>query len=68
VQSNDTKQKVEKPSGGLLTRQDLADLFQVCTHTIQNWERQGKLKAIRINARVLRYDLAQVQNLQQEAA
>jgi predicted site-specific integrase-resolvase len=39
----------------LLTRQQVAEHFKVCTRTIGLWERRGMLLAIRINSRVIRY-------------
>ena len=46
---------------GLLTRAQVADLFGVCKETIRRWETQGLFQPVTINARVLRYRVADVQ-------
>jgi predicted site-specific integrase-resolvase len=68
VKSNSTSSTVEKPKEKTFTREDLAERWQVCTHTIQNWEREGKLKAIRFNQRVIRYTQAVVEKFEAEGA
>jgi predicted site-specific integrase-resolvase len=46
---------------GLLTRAQVASLFGVCKETISRWEKQGLFQPVTINARVLRYRVADVQ-------
>jgi predicted site-specific integrase-resolvase len=46
---------------GLLTRAQVASLFGVCKETIRRWEEQGLFHPVIINARVLRYRIADVQ-------
>jgi len=48
---------------GALTRRDIANAMQVCVHTVRRWERAGKLKGIRVNARVVRYAPAELDRL-----
>ena len=47
----------------LLTRQQVAKHFKVCTSTIRLWERRGMLPAIRINPRVIRYKKEDVEKV-----
>ena len=51
----------------LPSRQQVADDFGVCVHTIARWEKQGLLKAVRINARVIRYRREDVLRLLNDA-
>ena len=47
----------------LLTRKDVAELFQVSTLTIIRLENDGKLPAIRLGAGTVRYRRADVEAL-----
>ncbi len=51
----------------LLTRRAVANLFCVTVKTIQRWTKQGRLRGIYINPRLIRYDGDQVNHLIQEA-
>ena len=51
----------------MLTRGEVASIFKVTKHTIRMFERRGQLTAVRINPRVVRYELAAVQRLRDEA-
>jgi len=51
----------------LLTRKRVAELFDVHKKTIARWTKLGRLTAIYVNARVLRYDPVQVNLLIHEA-
>ena len=50
-------------TSNLLTRREVSDKFKVCAHTIRVWEKRGKLLAVRINKRVLRYKQEDVEKL-----
>jgi excisionase family DNA binding protein len=43
-----------------LTATELASRFHVTTPTILRWHRAGKIPAVRITAKVLRFDFAEV--------
>ena len=43
-----------------LTATELADRLRVTTPTVLRWHRAGKIPAVRITAKVLRFDLAEV--------
>lgn len=45
----------------LWTRGRLADAASVCCHTIARWEKRGLIRPLKINARVVRYEDAEVQ-------
>ena len=51
----------------MLTRGEVASIFKVTKHTVRMFERRGQLTAVRINPRVVRYELAAVQRLRDEA-
>jgi len=51
----------------LLTRAEFAKALSLCTHSIQRMERRGLIKAIRINSRVIRYPVCELERLLQEA-
>lgn len=46
-----------------LTRQQVADHFNVCTHTVRLWELRGMLHPVRLNARVIRYPVEEINKL-----
>ena len=50
----------------LLTRKDVAELFQVSTLTIIRLENDGKLPAIRLGAGTVRYRKGDVEKFLQE--
>lgn len=47
----------------LYTRRDVATLLSCCTETVKRYERRGLLPALKINARVTRYEPAAVEGL-----
>jgi hypothetical protein len=51
----------------LLTRADVAKMLNVCGHSIQRYERRGLLRSIRINRRVVRYKVEDVEAFIQSA-
>ena len=51
----------------LLTRRQVAEMFAVTSKTIQRWTKQGRLRGIYVNQRLIRYDAAQVNHLIHEA-
>jgi len=52
----------------LLTKQDVASLFQVSPRTVSRWQSKGLLNPVRINERIVRYPAEQVQALIEEAS
>jgi hypothetical protein len=52
-------------SGQRWTTPQVAHFLQVTPRTIQAWRDEGKLKFIRINCRVIRYDEGEVKALRQ---
>lgn len=61
MKSNYSTESIATAPQGLLTRAQVAHLFGVCKETIRRWESQGLFQPITINARVLRYRMADVQ-------
>lgn len=60
--SEATRRKTEvDPSKRLLTKRQVADMFGVDTRTINRWMAAGKLKVVRINPTVVRFDQAAVE-------
>lgn len=53
-QNTDTKQRE------LLTRKETAELLQVSPVTLWQWDKDGKLKAVRLNSRV-RYRIQDIE-------
>ena len=51
-----------------VTRSECAKKLRVCNHTIKRWENRGLLTPIRINARVIRYRVCEIEKLLAEAA
>ena len=47
----------------LLKRREVADMLRVSTRTVRAYEIQGALHPVRINARAVRYKMADVQKL-----
>ncbi len=43
------------------TSQQVCDVYQVTPRTLQNWRDKGVIPFIRINQRVVRYDLEEVE-------
>jgi predicted xylose isomerase-like sugar epimerase len=52
----------------LLSRKAVADRWQTSTETVKRRERQGLLKPIRFNQRLLRYKLSAIEALEAAAA
>ena len=51
----------------LLSRQQVAEKFGVVPHSIARWEKRGLFRAVRINARVVRYRSEDVLRLVHDA-
>lgn len=51
----------------LLDRKDICKLLGVHKATIKRWEAEGKLKAVRLSARTLRYRREEIERLLREA-
>lgn len=47
----------------LLTGREVAQMCGVAAETIQKWARAGKLAAVRLSSRCIRYKLADVERL-----
>lgn len=62
-----SKQVVSIPEQ-LLSRRAVADRWQTSTETIKRREKEGLLKAIRFNQRLLRYKLSNVEAVEAAAA
>jgi len=58
-----TSSEIETAPQGLLSRKQVANLFGVCKETIRRWEKDGLLKPVVINPRVLRYYVSDVNTL-----
>lgn len=52
----------------LITRAEAALRLGVSTKTIQRYEKQGRLIAIRLSSHVVRYDAADLEKLIQQSA
>jgi len=52
----------------LWTRKQVAKAIGVCPHTVARWTRLGVLPAVKLNARVIRYEAAVVQTFIQSGA
>lgn len=55
----------------LLTTKEAADIIGVCTRSMERWEKQGRIKAVRPSPQIVRYDPrdveAFIQSLRAEA-
>lgn len=51
----------------LVTRQQLADQFEVTATTIRRWERLGKLAAVKLGRGTVRYRVSDVEKFLAEA-
>lgn len=47
----------------LATRKEVANRAQVCTETIKRWQRDGKLRAIILGYKTVRYDWDDVEKV-----
>ena len=56
----------DRPRPG--TVKQAAEILGCNPRTIQRYEREGKLKAIRVSSRMVRYDLRQVERLAEQGA
>lgn len=52
-----------QPQPPLLSKRQAARRIGICPHTLARWVRQGKIKPIRFNSRMLRFDARDVENL-----
>jgi len=52
--------KNDHPCGELVTKIEVAELLHVTPRTIETWVAQGKIPAIRLSARCIRFDAADV--------
>jgi hypothetical protein len=59
--------KVIPPSDQLLSRRALAQRWETSVETIKRREKEGLLKALRFNSRLLRYKLSDVEALEAAA-
>jgi predicted site-specific integrase-resolvase len=50
-----------------LSRRDVAQRWRTSTETVKRREREGLLKAVRFNARLIRYKLSEVERYEREA-
>jgi predicted site-specific integrase-resolvase len=57
---NKTNQLEHRP-GNLLSRKSLASRWECSIETVKRREREGRLKAIRFNRRLLRYRLEDIE-------
>lgn len=53
-------------SGALLTRKDVAKRFAVHPNSVKRWQHEGRLRAVVLNCRVVRYESAEVERLIKE--
>lgn len=60
-------QEANARQSNLLTRRQLADRLQLCTHSIRRLELRGALRALRINGRVVRYDVNEIERFLAQA-
>jgi excisionase family DNA binding protein len=51
----------------LLTGGEVSKQLRICRHTLRRWEQAGKIKGIRFGRRVIRFRLAEVKRLIEEA-
>jgi hypothetical protein len=61
------KSNARSSSEQLLSRRAVADRWQTSVETVKRREKDGLLKAIRFNQRLLRYKLSDIQALEAEA-
>ncbi len=66
IQNQDTTQR-GADTLKLLSRRQVGEIASVHAGTVKRWEVSGALRAIKINARVTRYDEAEVRRFIQEA-
>lgn len=52
----------------LISRATICDRWDLCPHTLRRWELAGKLRPINFNSRLVRYRLAEIEQLLREAA
>uniref|UniRef100_UPI0039C9262D helix-turn-helix domain-containing protein n=1 Tax=Horticoccus sp. 23ND18S-11 TaxID=3391832 RepID=UPI0039C9262D len=51
----------------LLTRKDVARRLSVHSNSIKRWQRDGRISAVVINSRVVRYEESEVERLIKES-
>ena len=62
------KTTVEQELEQLLSRRDLAQRWHCCIETVKRRERANLISALRFNARLIRYRLADIREYEQQAA
>ena len=62
------KDKIMMTEEILVTRPELAERFKVTVRTICRWQKQGKLKPVRLGSSTVRYRLSDVEAFLQKAA
>jgi len=68
VKNSNGQKQIHKDTGEpLWKRTDVAKRFQVHKETVRRWEARGLLKAIKINARLTRYEDQEVERFEAEA-
>lgn len=50
-------------TGELITADELANRLRIRPGTVRSWTREGKIPAVRLSAKVIRYDLGAVLEL-----
>jgi hypothetical protein len=63
-----SKEASEERIRRLLTRSEFADALNLCPHSIQRMEKRGLIRSIRINSRVIRYPISELERLLKEAS
>lgn len=61
--NNDILQKINATSRDLWSRGEVAELVGTHPGTVARWERQGKLRAMKFNSRVVRYPKEEILRL-----
>ena len=59
------KKQASPEASRLMSRREVASMLGVHTETIKRYQHQGRLKAIILNSRLIRYERAEVEKLLQ---
>jgi excisionase family DNA binding protein len=68
ISSNTVSDESATENSRLLTGGEVSMQLRICRHTLRRWEQAGKIKGIRLGRRVIRFRLADVKRLIEEAA